>query len=289
MFNKLTTFHHQIVTLVLILLICSCSNTQSTNHFELSSEIAETSGLTCLDGQLWTINDSGNEPIIYQIDRRGEIKLRKALSVTNTDWEAITSFNNDLFIGDIGNNAGTRKSFNLIKVSSPTSAKPVLQQWQVHFPKPPPAHVIAYNHDFDAEALVAISASQLLLFTKSWQTDISHVYQVDLNNASSISMQKIGEVQGLPGLITDVTLNARTGDFVVVGYQNYRRHLMTFIFTRSFVPFIATLDRQFNIQSIDYFPEDAQVEGITECAGFRWISAEKSDSSAARLWRGVIQ
>jgi hypothetical protein len=58
-------------------------------------------------GVFWTINDSGNAPLLFAVDRAGkllaEYRLKGAL---NLDWEALTSDGaGNLYIGDVGNNA----------------------------------------------------------------------------------------------------------------------------------------------------------------------------------------
>lgn len=62
-------------------------------------------------GLLWTINDSGNEPEIFLIDKKLDIKLTVRLTgVPNRDWEGITIGPGPdpkltyLYVGEIGDN-----------------------------------------------------------------------------------------------------------------------------------------------------------------------------------------
>ncbi|CAA0350237.1 conserved hypothetical protein [Alteromonas infernus] len=58
---------------------------------ELPDELAETSGLFCEQSGMFSLNDSGNAPVIYRVNYQGEIVERTPLALTNKDWEAITA------------------------------------------------------------------------------------------------------------------------------------------------------------------------------------------------------
>lgn len=80
-------------------------------------------------GVLWTINDSGDEPRIYPMDRRG-ILQKSARSadapgvliggVVNSDWEAIAvDASGHVIVGDVGNNSNGRRDLALHYVLEP--------------------------------------------------------------------------------------------------------------------------------------------------------------------------
>src|SRR6188768_3637663 len=66
----------------------------------------ETSGLTFINGKLWTFNDSGNANDIYRVDTSTSTVYQTVdiSNATNVDWEDMTSNNDYLYIGDFGNN-----------------------------------------------------------------------------------------------------------------------------------------------------------------------------------------
>ncbi|MFN8364467.1 MAG: hypothetical protein U0T78_04125 [Cloacibacterium normanense] len=76
----------------------------------------ETSGLTFLKDKLFTLNDGGNTNEIFEIDKNsGKILSKLKINFPNKDWEAITSDDEDFYIGDFGNNAGSRKDLAIYK------------------------------------------------------------------------------------------------------------------------------------------------------------------------------
>jgi hypothetical protein len=78
-------------------------------------------------GVLFTINDSGNEPVLFAIDTagvdRGAWRVRQA---TNVDWEALAvgpcrrvGATRCLYIGDVGDNEGAHGTRTIYRVPEP--------------------------------------------------------------------------------------------------------------------------------------------------------------------------
>ena len=82
-----------------------------TRLTSLDSTVFESSGLVYLNHRLITHNDSGDEPALYEIDTiNGEV-LRKVIlrGALNRDWEDICADSKYIYVGDFGNNYGSRK------------------------------------------------------------------------------------------------------------------------------------------------------------------------------------
>ena len=111
--------------IILFTLICFAkfSNAQNfvtpENLTELDQDIKETSGLVNLNGEIWTHNDSGDDPILYQINASNGniIRTVEIANATNEDWEDITADENFVYIGDVGNNYGDRTDLRIYKIS----------------------------------------------------------------------------------------------------------------------------------------------------------------------------
>lgn len=88
--------------------------------FKLSKELYEISGLEKFnDSILIAINDGGNHPLIFFIDLRGNILKKTVLKdAVNRDWEDLTMDDKrNLYIADVGNNLGSYKEFNVLKLN----------------------------------------------------------------------------------------------------------------------------------------------------------------------------
>lgn len=86
-------------------------------------EVDESSGLArsaTHPGVFWTVNDSGNPPVLHAFELSG--KSLGPVSVQdahNTDWEALAYEPGVLYIGDLGDNGSRRKEVRLWRVDEP--------------------------------------------------------------------------------------------------------------------------------------------------------------------------
>lgn len=279
----------------------------------LPAQTSESSALICLQSQFLTLNDSGNPPTLYQVDRYGVLQREIHTNANNVDWEAMTLHQGTLLVADIGNNSGNRSSITLYQfdwplVHSSAGSAPIersaamqsntakqskvqyRQAYQFSYPAqllPAAQPVQPYQHDLDAEALVS-TGEQLLLLSKNWLSDGSQVYALDLQQQS---MQKIADIQGLPGLVTDAAFDSNTQQFILTGYQNLRRHALSFALTGDYQPFVALADKDFRVLKVHMLPGAGQVEGVCLDAQQEiWLSQERSRQLPALLWRfGPLQ
>jgi hypothetical protein len=85
-------------------------------NIKIPLSLKEISGLERFQDSLFiAINDSGNEPKVYFLNQKGKIiHSLFLLNARNVDWEDLTlDENNNLYIGDIGNNSLKRTTFEI--------------------------------------------------------------------------------------------------------------------------------------------------------------------------------
>lgn len=167
------------------LLLFSVSFSQKTETFrlkkfyvsQLSDTVQETSGLDFFNEKLFTFNDSGNQPEIFQIDSAsGKILKIYRLPFQNTDWEAIANDGKYLYIGDFGNNAGTRKDLKIFKIPFEEGVLKTdsVSTIRFHYPEQKEFVPKNINNDFDAEAMIFLNG-KIHVFTKEWASKgVSH-------------------------------------------------------------------------------------------------------------------
>ncbi len=123
--------------------------------------VFETSGLIFYNGKLVTHNDSGNTPQLFEIDTVSlEITRTVTLkNVENVDWEDIAQDDLYIYIGDFGNNLGTRQDLAIYRIaksdyngSDSVMAEVINFEYedQVDFTN-------VGNSDWDAEALFVLN------------------------------------------------------------------------------------------------------------------------------------
>ena len=114
--------------------------------------IRESSGIVPslqFEGVYWTLNDSGNPAALYATKRNGEfIQEISVQGSQNFDWEALgIDDQNQLWIGEIGNNSRLRTDLKVVVVAEPNpfedTAAEVIASYPYRYP----------NENVDAEGL----------------------------------------------------------------------------------------------------------------------------------------
>lgn len=198
-------------------------------YLELPASLDETSGLIFWAGGIWTFNDSGGLPVIYKVDTiSGEIiQSITVLNAENTDWEDITQDEDNIYVGDFGNNNGDRKDLKVYKLDK--SSIPSVGNAGVY------AGVISFSygdqHDFtpsynaneyDCEAIICVD-NKLYLFTKNWVSQTTRLYELPIvSGAYSILPVDSFDVDGL---ITGAGYSGDKNQVIMSGYKNYKPFL----------------------------------------------------------------
>lgn len=138
---------------------------------ELPPSINESSGLAnASDSSFWTHNDSGNSPTVFEISKTtGDlIQSIKIDGLKNVDWEELASDSLFIYIGDMGNNNGSRKNLVIYKIDkSELTPGDTVHPASIQFYYPEQKKFITRDqHNFDCEAMIAYGDS-LYLFTKN--------------------------------------------------------------------------------------------------------------------------
>ncbi len=187
----------------------------------LASQLFESSGLASVDGQLWTLNDSGDGPWLYQLDSGGGVARRVRLEgARNIDWESLASDRRWLYVADCGNNSGKRKRFQLYRVAlaqlgtAADGASIESQTLEFSFADPAPVAGV-HNHDNDCEAIAAVDG-KIWLLTKGWASQTSRLYILD----PGLEYQVVSAAAELPvrGLVTGVDYSASRRELAILGY-----------------------------------------------------------------------
>jgi len=158
----------------------------SKKEISVDPKLKEISGIE-FDKQkrLWAINDSGDDPKLYRLNKDGSIA--KEILVTNAkniDWEDMTQNKfGHFFLGDFGNNKNERKWLTIYKIENPIDIKGDTTEAEIikfTYPDLDGTPVEPDKRNYDLEAFVALGR-HLYLFTKN-RTEpfdgITNVYKV---------------------------------------------------------------------------------------------------------------
>lgn len=147
----------------------------------LPNHVQESSGMVFFGGKLWTHNDSGNDATLYGFDTT-TYQIQDTISIenyTNIDWEDLAISEDFVFIGDFGNNNGSRTNLRLLRIDlSDTLNLDTVEIEEISFIYPDQTNFSpSNNHSIDCEAFFYHNDS-LHLFTKHWGNGYTKHYKL---------------------------------------------------------------------------------------------------------------
>ncbi len=238
----------------------------------LSDSLQESSGLTNLDGRLFSFNDSGNTSEIFEI-KAGSSYIEKTFQtgLRNIDWEAITNDGENFYVGEFGNNLGTRKDLKIYQIPFRNDSLIIdsIKTIPFYYPEQTDFTPKNINNNFDAEAMIFLDGN-IHLFTKEWITNTVSHYVIDKNLTDNQPARKIESFE-TGFVVTDASFFENK--LYVVGYTKKASvYMMIFekdetgnlFFNKPLKKF--SLGRAFNI---------GQIEGITATEKGVYISGER--------------
>lgn len=184
-----------LIPMVLLLVLSACTRLPQTAQLA-DSRLIETSGIAATRAGatgMWALNDGGNGAVLYRVDGSGVTQQRvTVVAARNIDWEDLASFRwrgeNWIVIGDIGDNAGRRRSVRLHLLREPgpeqTTVRPAVSL-KVIYPDGPR----------DAEGL-AVDAATGELYVLSKRDRPNRLYRLPLAAFDSPGANHVFEAIG---------------------------------------------------------------------------------------------
>ena len=244
-----------------------------SKKLKLPNVIKETSGLIKIENRLWTMNDSGGKPKLYQIDERNG-RILKSIHIQNArnkDWEDIAYDDNYVYIGDFGNNRGNRKDLKIYKIpraSLRTQKSVRAEVISFKYSDQKNFNFKAYKHNYDCEAMVAHNG-KLYLFSKNWQNQKTRLYE--LSSHAGKHQAKYLSTFNTQGMVTGATLNKELNILLLTTYSSFL-NVKVWAFTNfNNQNFFSGDKKKLNFRST----LQAQVEGITFTGNYKaYFSSE---------------
>ena len=221
--------------IVLITALASgITNAQGSNEFtlekQLPKELKEISGAAKDGDALWVIADNSKNTL-YKLDLTGNISQKYIVSNVNfINAEAITSDQHHVFIGDVGDNNGTRPFRSIIRIAkTDLDNKSSVRGDEIRFTFPDEGIVKKKKlNDFDCEAMMSFRDS-IYLFSKRREDGRTELYVLPKLPGSYVA-RSIGTFKA-KGLITDAAMNPEGNEVAIIGYDE--GHTSPFIYVFS--------------------------------------------------------
>lgn len=183
----------------------------------LTDSLQESSGLNFFGEQLYTFNDSGNSSELFQIHpQSGKILNKIKLAIQNTDWEALANDGSHFYVGDFGNNAGSRKDLKIYKIPLATDSLHTDNIAAIPFFYPEQKNFVPknLNHNYDTEAMI-FHRGNINIFTKEWSSKAVTRYIIHPNITKSQAAVKL-ESYPINFVVTDAAYFSKK--LYLVGY-----------------------------------------------------------------------
>ena len=190
------------------------------SEIELPSSVYETSGLEKVENNLITLNDSGNQPLLYYLNEIGELIIERNFSqLQNNDWEDLTVDDEYIYIADIGNNFDTRKNLRIIKAPL-DSADNSFEIINFYYPEQEDFS-FKQNSKYDAEGIISVK-NKLLIFTKNRAKKITEIYKLP-KNPGNYKAELIGEIN-IGSIVTGADYNKKLKLLVLTSTKDFNEY-----------------------------------------------------------------
>lgn len=162
----------------------------------LPAEMKETSGLALAGGLLWTHNDSGSDPVLYALTLDGQAVGQVPVpGARNLDWEDVAAgpcpSGTCLYIADIGDNEGSRRSVAIYRIPVPDSGAVVPDAERFPFRYP--------GGGRDAESLLILPAGDPIVVTKGRRHAVAiYRYPLPLVAGASARVERVRRLSSGP-------------------------------------------------------------------------------------------
>jgi hypothetical protein len=196
-------------------------------HIEYLDQIVlENSGLIWYRDKLWTINDSGGDPVLFSVDMQtGKcIQAIYLLGASNRDWEELAQDDDYIYIFDIGNNFGRREEltiYRVLKDSIPAAGNAKIKPGIIRYQYGDREKSTGYftRSPYDCEAAFARNDS-LYLFTKDWENRQTVLYTCPAS-PGSYTIWPVATFDA-DGLVTGADISPVDSNLIMlVGYKDY--------------------------------------------------------------------
>ena len=187
----------------------------------LPDAVSETSGLLFHNGMLITHNDSGNMPQLFEIDTVS-LEITRTITISNVenvDWEDLAQDADYIYIGDFGNNVGTRTDLAVYRIRKEDyDGSDAVQAERLDFSYEDQTDFTdSGNSDWDAEAFFVLN-NDLIILTKQWKSNGTVVYSIPKTPGTHVA-QRIEEFNS-NGLLTGATYNPLSEVLFIIGYSS---------------------------------------------------------------------
>tara|TARA_B100000401_G_scaffold75171_1_gene46628 strand:- start:4556 stop:5458 length:903 start_codon:yes stop_codon:yes gene_type:complete len=247
---------------------------------KLPISVYETSGLEIINGNLVTINDSGNPSNLYYLSQDGELLFRRIFNdLKNNDWEDLTADEEFIYIADTGNNFDTRENLRIIKIPI-DSENNYFEIINFHYPEQVKFITLEKSSQYDAEGLITIGEN-LIIFTKNKLKKITEIYTLP-KIAGTYEAKKIGSLN-IQSIITGADYDSKTKLLALTGSLSFKGDKYYIFKIKDFDP-KKTINNHIDMYEIPIGKSQVESIKIIDKNNF-WVTSEAETFGSPYLFK----
>ena len=193
----------------------------------LDSLLDGSSSLFYWKNGFWTYNDHSDK-CLYRIDSNNAstIETLCVKQIRNRDTEEIAQDSTYLYFGDIGNNNGSRRNLQILRISKESMENETIKIDTIRFSYEDQTDFTAHlqSTDFDCEAFI-VTDDSIYLFTKQWVSMQTTIYSLPKTPGTYVAHQR--ETYNTKGLITGATYIPEYQLIVLCGYDYDKNRILS--------------------------------------------------------------
>lgn len=248
-----------------------------TDAINLPTVMRETSGLTFWNDKLWTHNDNDDTNLYaFAANSPASYNTYQLTGTSNIEWEEIAQDENNIYLGDFGNNAsGNRTNLRILRINKNSILGNTPQVETINFSYETQTDFTAQPNnstDFDCEAFV-VSDDSIYLFTKEWVSKKTSLFV--LPNTPGTFQAKYKDSYNVDGLITGATYLKNKNLAVLTGYTEQLTPFLVLLYDFEKGDFLGANKRRINLNNSFH-----QVEGINTIDGLHYHITNESFSKS---------
>ncbi len=271
----------------------SCTYTPALQLFNLKVNtigVGSNSGIEWINGDIYTFGDGGDPNAFYKIDTiTGSIL--QSITVTNygnQDWEDITADTGFVYIGDFGNNTGTRTDLRILKIKKSqfignTGAAVSVTAQAINFSYSDQTNFSSNNNtNYDCESIISVDDS-LYIFTKDRGDLKTRVYKLPKTPGTYPVSPYLNF--NCNGKITGADYNPISKEIVMIGYMS--SNMNSFIWYLNDFPsknFFAGNKRRVELGNSNYAWQTEGIAFYKETSTTRIFISNEVNGLTAGIW-----
>ena len=247
---------------------------------KLPISVYETSGLEIINGNLVTINDSGNPSNLYYLNQDGELLFRRIFNdLKNNDWEDLTADEEFIYIADTGNNFDKRENLRIIKIPI-DSENNYFEIINFYYPEQVKFITLEKSSQYDAEGLITIGEN-LIIFTKNKLKKITEIYTLP-KIAGTYEAKKIGSLN-IQSIITGADYDSKTKLLALTGSLSFKGDKYYIFKIKDFDP-KKTINNHIDMYEIPIGKSQVESIKIIDKNNF-WVTSEAETFGSPYLFK----